>query len=313
MAAIDWLRIVDQAIHQVVADDRIKTDHLDGLLEQLLSEDSIVPMATSMLANRQNFWYSMHNQKGEPWDKYTAYLNERNIDVYNDAMPFVSAFLNGSFAERTRFLNILNAAIELDFRGQDNERAKYELRRTLSTQRDFYDFLSREMPGVVGQGAAADVDRSFLATLNSRQATLLIVALQLHRRKHETFPDRLADLDNFDAVKAAAYDYYSNDALHLFPTGFGRDFLLPTLSESPKLAVSGSQPLLWSSTSIKPGSTDADSLQGVWKLPADPNRILYPDHIFGTALLDVEPPNSPAGQGQESDEMGMMGGDELDE
>jgi len=286
--AFTWMQVVDQAIQQVVADDRISVEQLDQLTEQLSPLDTSPPYSTSMLANRLNFWYSIHNQQGPIWDRYAEYLKKRKIDIAHSGNQTLGIFVNRSWTERTRFLTILNAATVLNFSETENQQAKFELRRMLSTQRHLNSYLSGELPDVFPLGYRLNVDSDFRATHNSRRATMLIIALQKHRREYGEYPKELTELDDLEAMKPWLQDANSNELFSFASQGVGRDFVLNTPSQSPRLAMNAKQPLLWSSTSIKPSLDDAKSLRNAWHLPLNPNRILYPDHIFGTVFLGVD-------------------------
>ncbi|APZ93973.1 hypothetical protein [Fuerstiella marisgermanici] len=286
--AFTWMQVVDQAIQQVVADDRISVEQLDELTERLSPLDTSPPYSTSMLANRLNFWYSIHNQQGPIWDRYAEYLMKRKIDIAHSGNQTLQFFVRSSWTERTRFLTILNAATVLNFSETENEQAKFELRRMLSTQRYLNHYLSGDLPDVFPLGYRLNIDSDFRAAHNSRRATMLIIALQKHRRQHGEFPEELTGLDDLEALRPWLQDAESHGSFSFAPNGFGRDFILHTPSQSPRLAVNGSQPLLLSSSTLKPRVDDAHSLRQAYHMPSNPNRILYPDHIYGTAFLGVE-------------------------
>lgn len=296
--AIVWMRIVDQAFHQAVADDRITREQLDRITKQLSQSNALPPYSHDMLANRLMFWYSMHNRRGPNWDRYTADLKKRKINIRHSDNGIVTNFLNSSWTERTRFLSILRAATAVEASASDNEAARIELRRMLSTQRNFLEYLAIELPTVVPVWHATDANPNFIAAWNSHRATIVLIALQKYRRQHGEFPEELTGLDDLEALKPWLQDAGSHGSFSFAPKGFGRDFILHTSSQSPRLAVNGNQPLLLSSSTLKPRLDDADSLRQAYHMPSNPNRILYPDHIYGTAFLGVD---EASGEAQKED------------
>ncbi len=287
MDAISWMRIVDQKIHQVVADDQVTTEQLDELANRFPAANRMPPTAVLMMANRQLTWYSLHHQSGPIWERFSAYLKSRKEVIGVVGPDLLRSFVNASWTERKRFLLILDGMTSLLASPENSIQAANEVRRVLSTELDhtFLEYLSSEMGHVATVAFRDTINAEFWAAHNSHRATMLIISAQKHRREHGAFPNRLTDIEEPGLNPTWTVDIRNSNLFSYSPTGFGRDFDILTWYEGANLAMPGAQPILWCSSSPSPSIQKKAPLEDAYSISLEPNRIVYLDTIFGSAYI----------------------------
>ncbi len=168
-ATLIWQQVVDQHLHDLVADDRVTVADLRDVEEQLagLSRELFQAVPTSEYRTRA--WIELHSSAAEP--KFVS--------------GYALTFRRSGLFERVRYLSIISSASAIEISNTDQWQQLEQLaQRALSTIHD-YDmglYLRSVLEGAKNHsGKYPMIERQWHSAINSQRATQLIVALQLHR------------------------------------------------------------------------------------------------------------------------------------
>jgi len=270
-----WHQIIDQHIHDAIADDRVTSAVLDNF--QLAFADNCI-------GPRQSSW--MHEHRLAAW--YGLHLANTDIE---SLPPLPKAFKQSMWVERVRFLAIIDAATRIEQLGHDwpeamrlFKNASRALKTVVHPELKHYLDLILHFPSTHSSGDPVFGDPGFPA-INSHRATRLIIAMQRSRREHGEFPQQLTELNSGPKSQLPIFVRNDGAMFQYSMNGLGRKFKIDSgISRAFAVAFAtipdSKQPLLWISGRMGPAlklDTFDEGVSTEIALPLNPNRIIYFD------------------------------------
>ncbi len=263
-----------QRLHRVAADDRLTARQLMEAAAKVFAVLQDAVPAQQMLRNRQVVYWQMLRREGSMWD--TEKRNIANDEVFA-----------ASFPERVRFWSLMTLSDNWSV-GRREFSSPYDMRRwAATTVTEPSDLLTdpvfsryQSAPTSHVDDIVVPLDRQLQQQLiGAEQATWVILEMQVYRRVHQEFPDRVAQI----LPSVDRENHVQQSIREQFQFRYAKSGLeLPACCAATRTLIPAGQPILWSNNGESCLNCASDVLgelqaDDATEFTIDPNRIVYLD------------------------------------